>query len=417
MTDSTDFGCSDFGMTRRSILKTAGVATMAGVVTSMFGDVLTSTVYGADNGNVLVVLSLRGGADGLSMVVPHHEAAYYSARPGTAVKKGELLKADSYFGLHPKFAAMLPLWNAKKFAVINSVGLPAPNRSHFEAMEIVEDADPGSSARVGWINRMVGGLAPANDPFEALQLGSALTPTSMFGPAPTLSANNFSDLSLPWADDARMHGRLVKGLKLQYGKRTDTLGHAAMNAMKVSDRSNVFATAAKKGPANGATYPKGELASALKNAAAAIKTGSGVKAVAVDFGSWDHHTGLNWNVANQIEQLSLNVAAFFTDLGAHADRVTLVTLSEFGRRLQENGAHGVDHGYGSAVLVAGAGLKSSGYYGTWPGLGLPKQVDGDLAVTTDYRNVIAEILRRRFPLVNTSKVFPGVTYKPVGFMA
>lgn len=136
----------------------------------------------------------------------------------------------------------------------------------------------------------------------------------------------------------------------------------------------------------------------------------------MDSGGWDQHVDINWRVSDTIKDLATSLNAFFVDLGADADRVTVVTLSEFGRRLSENGARGLDHGYGNAVLALGAGVNGGKYYSRWPGLGMGKQIDGDLAVTTDYRSVLMEILRARFPAVNTSKVFPGVGLNPLGFM-
>ncbi len=169
-------GCRDFTTTRR-----AALALGAGAVTAMVGDVLTHTVYGAQpRGNVLVVLSLRGGADGLSLVVPHAEKAYYAARPTTAVPKDRLLHTDATFGLHPALAPLGPLWAKKRLAAVHAVGLPAPNRSHFEAMEVLEDADPGSDARVGWLNRFVGQLR-GDSVLEGVQVGSNVVPTSLVG--------------------------------------------------------------------------------------------------------------------------------------------------------------------------------------------------------------------------------------------
>ena len=200
----------DYDVSRRSLLKAAGLASMAGVATSMFGDVMTSTVYGAGDGNVLVVVSLRGGADGLSMVVPHGESAYYSARPTTGVAANSLLHQDATFGLHPAFAKLSPMWLLGQMAAIHAVGLPAPNRSHFEAMELVEDADPGSAARVGWVNHMVAGLAESPDVFDGIQVGSTLTPTALLGPAPVPATGQFSDLSGPFPKDAALRSRVVE---------------------------------------------------------------------------------------------------------------------------------------------------------------------------------------------------------------
>lgn len=414
MTDSHghDDACDDYSVSRRSLLKTTGLVGMAGVVTSMFGDVLTSTVYGEANGNVLVVLSLRGGADGMSLVVPHAEPAYYSARPTAGVEAGKLLHKDATFGLHPAFAKLSPLWSSGRMAAIHAVGLPVPNRSHFEAMELVEDADPGSSARIGWINRMVSGLSSTRDVFDGVQLGSTVLPTSLVGPAATMATGGLNDLRAPFANDAVMGARVEANLRAQYRRHGGPVGQAGVGALALSKRAGSI----KPSAGTGVTYPSSDLGKALKATAALVRSGVGVKAVAVDSGGWDQHVNVDWRIASTITDLATGLAAFFDDLGAHADRVTVVTLSEFGRRLAENGARGLDHGYGNAVLALGAGVKG-GYYSRWPGLSSGRQIDGDLAVTTDYRSVVSEILRARFPSLNTSQVFPGVGYAPLGFMS
>ncbi|MDR6117095.1 uncharacterized protein (DUF1501 family) [Aeromicrobium sp. SORGH_AS981] len=417
MTGTDDCGCVDYGLTRRSLLASGAALGLGGVVTSMVGDVLTSAVYGATGGNVLVVLSLRGGADGLSMVVPHAEAAYHAARPTTALKATELLHADATFGLHPKFAPLSRWWQAGSLAAVHAVGLPAPNRSHFEAMEELEDADPGSSARVGWINRMITGLGTQPDVLDAMQLGSTTMPTSLLGPAPAVATETVDDLGLPFADDARLSGALGSFLQTTYGRRGGVVGSAGLDAYTLSRRTRSIADAARRPPANGARYASGDTGRAMTHAAGLVTSGLGVRAIAIDAGGWDHHIGLRWNVAARIEELATNLAAFFTDLGPAADRVTLVTMSEFGRRLRENGANGVDHGYGSCALLMGAGVRGGRVHARWPGLGTEQQVDGDLAVTTDYRDVVAEVLRSRFPEVDVSAVFPGLVQRPLGIMA
>ncbi len=409
-------GCDDYGVSRRSILKAAGLAAMAGVTTSMFGDVLTSTVYGATEGNILVVVSLRGGADGLSMIVPHADPAYYAARPTTSIAYDRLLRPNATFGLHPAFAPLQDMWAAGQVAGLHAIGLPSPNRSHFEAMELLEDADAGSSARIGWINRMISGLSASPDLFDGLQIGSTVTPTSLVGPAPSLATGGFDDLQLPFHDDTVMMQRVSSSLQAQYSGHQGLLGPAGVDALTLGRRASGIASAVGAGAPSGVTYPKySALGEALGSTAGLIRAKVGVKAVAVDAGGWDHHVDLQWRVKDSIADLAACLAAFFTDLGPDAGRVTVVTLSEFGRRLSENGSRGVDHGYGNAVLALGAGVVG-GYYARWPGLGTAKQVDGDLAMTTDYRAVLMEVLGSRFPSLDLSKVFPQVARAPLGFM-
>ena len=413
MTDSC--GCPSYSsISRRSLLRTGAAAGAAGVVTSMVGDVLTASVFGAEpRGNVLVVVSQRGGVDGLSMVVPHAESAYYAARPTTAVAKSRLLHRDHTFGLHPSFAPLSDLWKQDRFAAIHAVGLPAPNRSHFDAMEVVEDADPGSRQRVGWLNRMIGALSRESI-FEGVALGTNVVPTSLLGPSDALAVASTAALETPYGD-TELGLAVRRGLRRLYAGNGE-VPRAGQAALELARGGKAYGAEAEKPPRHGAAYPGSSFGKAMENAASLIRSGLGVRAIAVDSGGWDHHVALSANMTNGISDLAASLAAFFRDLGPDASRVTVVTLSEFGRRVAENGASGVDHGYGNAVLVLGAGVRGGRYYGRWPTLGTAKQVEGDLAVTTDYRHVLTEILQSRFRSVDTSAVFPGAGYRRVGFM-
>lgn len=422
--DGHDASCADYGVSRRNLLKSAGLIGMAGVATSMFGDVLTSTAFGADGGgNVLVVLSLRGGADGMSMVVPHAEANFYQSRPNIAqdLKKANLLGADDTFGLHPAFSPLLPWWNkpTHAMAAIHATGMVTPNRSHFEAMELIEDADAGSSERVGWLNRMIGCFTQP-DIFDGVQVGGGTMPTSLIGPAPSLATSDFGSLSVPWGGSKDMGPRSRAALRSLYEKAGSVIGAAGLQALALDQTAGVVAKqkeADDKTTRNGAVYPGGDLSAALKNSAALIRSGVGVRAVAVDYGGWDHHVDITWKMRDQISVLSRNIAAFMTDLGAAASRVTIVTISEFGRRLGQNGAAGLDHGHGNVMLAVGAGVKP-GYFSRWPTLNERDLSDGDLKVTIDYRCVLAEILETRFKdEVGVGTVFPGLGPDRLGFMS
>ena len=417
--DHADCGCPGFRASRRSFLKGTIATGAALVTTAMVGDVFTQVAYGGTtDSNVLVVLSLRGGADGLSLVVPHGDSAYATARPRIAVPTGSLLGADPMFGLHPAFAPLLPMWNEGRLAAVHAVGLPQPNRSHFAAMEAVEDADPSSAERVGWINRMVGQLATGS-PTSAVELGRAVKPTSLFGPAPTLAASRLSHLKLPGSDDPLWYERQTAALNVAWRSVGGPLGLGARSALSTGSTLQHL-SASTPGPHNGARYPAGDLGVTLAEAATLIRAGVGTRVVTVDYGGWDMHTSLGTaglgQMRSRVAEMSSALAAFFTDLGALGERVTVVTLSEFGRRVGENGAHGLDHGHGNCVLALGAGVQGGRYYGSWPGLGTAKLVSGDLAVTTDYRSVVCEIVRARFPEASLSALFPSFVPERVGLM-
>ena len=414
-------GCPDFTLSRRRFLATAAAG--AGVLTAgqLFGDAWRQVAYGAEpGGNVVVVLSLRGGSDGLSMVVPRgtdHDLLA-AARPGIVVPEATLVGGDTNFGLHPAFAPLLPMWNAGTFGAVHAVGLPAPNRSHFDAMIEVEDADPGSSARVGWINRVVG-LDASAQPEGAVQLGSALLPTSLVGPAPALGVRRVKDLTVPALanDDAALRRT---SLGQMWARTTTPLGNSVRATLATAERlAPLVATA--DDVVHATTFPAGPLREVLANTAALIRADVGTRMVTVDYGNWDMHNGLGqpdsgW-MADQVTHLAGSLAAFFTDLGAAASRVTVVTISEFGRRVEENGDHGVDHGYGNAMLLLGAGVNGGGVRGQWAHL--DELNDGDLAIRQDFRSVLWEVLVSRFPEVSGSKatVFPGFVPETVGAMA
>ncbi|MFY0407326.1 DUF1501 domain-containing protein [Solicola sp. PLA-1-18] len=411
--------CDDYRLSRRTLLRSAGAAAAAGAVTSVFGGAVVQTVYGATpgQGNVLLLLSLRGGVDGMSMVVPYAEKSYYAARPSIAVQASRLIATDGTFGLHPAFAPLEQMWTSRRFAAIQAVGLPVANRSHFEAMELIEDADPTSDERVGWVNRMIAGFG-STDPFEGVHLSGPQTPTALYGPEPTLATSDLADLDLPYAWDSGLRTRLRSAFGSLYAGRDDLAGDGGSLALAVADRARRSAVTVK--PQGGASYSGDDLGKALAQAAASVRSGLGVRALSIDYGSWDHHEGLAGRMSVMVANLARNLAAFFDDLGDLGDRVTVVTMSEFGRRLQQNGSAGLDHGHGNCVLVLGGGVRGGQYYGTWPQLASGDLLDADLAVTTDFRAVLAEILDRRFPEVSLASVFPGAGYSrasALGFVA
>jgi uncharacterized protein (DUF1501 family) len=415
--------CAEFerqsGLSRRSFLKRSAVVSGGLVATQVFGDALLQSAWGATTGsNVLVVLSLRGGIDGLGMVVPHGDPGYAAARPSTAVPKSTLVAADAMFGLHPKMAPLLPFWTSGELAAIQAVGLPVPNRSHFSAIEEVEDADPGSAIRSGWINRMIG-LNTRSDDLEAVQIGDNILPSSLVGPENALAAESLDDLQVPGLDNPT---RRYASLDTTWAGVPGPLGVAAREATAISKGPGA---AVKAVPASTVTYPgawpASDLADALKAAARLIRADVGTDVITIDYGSWDLHNNygtVEWGMMqNLIDGFAGNLAAFLTDLGDLRSRVTIVTISEFGRRVAENGNKGFDHGWGNMMLVAGGGVKGGRYYGSWPGIGAAQLSDGDLKVTTDYRDVLGEVVNRRFPDRSIATLFPGLSYSPVGFMA
>ena len=405
-------------LSRRRFLGGVAAAGATAVTTSLFGEAVQQASYGASDGNVVVVLSCRGGLDGLGLVVPHGDPAYYSARPSIALPRSSLVCTDEMFGLHPKMAPLEWLWDAGELTAVHAVGMPVVNRSHFSAMEEVEDADPGSSTRQGWVNRMVGLDAPAT---QVMSLGSAIAPTVIEGPNTSMAAATVDDLELRGTENGWKTARR-RHLTTTWGEQSGPMGRAARLALdSVARLEPVVTSRYVAAAAYPSTQPGKDLGDALKDSARLIKAGLGVEVITIDFGSWDHHDSYGnagvGQMQKMVDALARCIDSFMRDLGGHRSRVTLVTISEFGRRVAENGNRGLDHGWGNMMLVAGAGVRGGRYHGSWPGLSSGKLVDGDLAVTTDYRQVLGELVHKRFPDKDVTTVFPGVGYDPVGVLS
>ena len=397
---------------RRSLLRGA---LLAGSTTVIGEAVMTTAaaVPGRTARAVLVVLSLRGAADGMSLVVPHGDPVYYEARPRIAIPQASLLAPDGFFGMHPALAPLMPLWSSGKLGWVHASGLPAPNRSHFSAMEELEDAAPGSATRTGWLNRLIGLPDGDGSPLQAMNIGTGVPPAALAGPAPYMNASKVEDIRLAGAGKDRNDKRR-RSLDAMWRDQRTPLGDATRRAFSVVQTFERINKPTQ--PATPAIYPKGDLGKSFANAARVIRGNIGVEVITIDHGKWDMHSGLgdlSWGqMLENATEMSSSVAAFFQDLGPLADNVTLVALSEFGRRVQENVNVGLDHGYGNVMMVAGAGVKG-GYYAKWPGL--TNELDSDLMVTTDYRSVLAEVVAGRFG-VSTASVFPGFVREPVGVM-
>lgn len=417
-------GCPDYDQARMALTRRAllGTALAGGAIA--LGPGLTGSgprAYAVTNraatrlasptGSVLVLLSLRGAADGLSLVVPHGDPAYYAARPRIGVPHSALLAPDPMFGLHPALAPLLPMWTAGSLAAVHATGMATPNRSHFAAMEAIEDAAPGSTERNGWLNRLLGEL-PGASPLQGTAMGNQV-PTSLFGANPAFVVGRVDQAKVAGTDE---DGRRLAALKHAW-KGNGRMGQAVRDAISGAETFG----AARDLPAqeSAATpYPDTDLGKALSDVSRIVRSGVGAEVVTVDQGDWDMHTDLGtleWGeMKRNAGDLASSIAAFFADLGPAADRVTLVTLSEFGRRVKENDDYGTDHGFGNVMFVAGAGVRGGRYYGSWPGLA--DSLDADLLVTTDYRSVLTEVVTRRFG-VSVAQVFPGFAPQSVGVMA
>jgi uncharacterized protein (DUF1501 family) len=415
-------GCDEIRtLTRRGLIGRGLVAGAAAGLTGLVGEGLsTNLAFAAESytGDTLVVLSLRGGFDGLSAIAPIGDPDYYRARPTIALPKSQVIDGDGAFGLHPALAPLLPMWKGGNLAAVHAVGQPNPTRSHFAAMEEMENAAAGTSLRTGWLDRMLG-MTGANGPLAGVSMGNAMPARLFGGPARDVSMASVDDFTLAGESSRRP---MAAALRRMYASAPPLLAAPAQAAdAALTAAAPVRATPYT--PANGAVYPVTPLGKALRDVARLIRSGVGLAAAAVDSGDWDMHEGLGTAVKGQrmydnLYDVSLALAAFAADLGPDGmAKVTLVTVSEFGRRVQENGSRGVDHGHGNAMLLMGGGVRGGKVYGRWPSLAPGALVDGDLAATTDYRAVIGEILQQRCGFGSLADVFPSITPSSFGLAA
>ncbi|MBI4673559.1 MAG: DUF1501 domain-containing protein [Chloroflexi bacterium] len=364
--------------------------------------------------DLVVVVFLRGGADGLNIVVPHGDRDYYGNRDALAIAQpkarddASAIDLDGFFGLHPKLRPLKELWDARVLAAIHAVGSPDPTHSHFDAMDYMERGTPGDKALpTGWIGRHLQIQAANNRvPFRAVGLGT-LVQQSLRGPIPTMALQSIADFHLRGETQelARIQqtiASLYEGNEFLEIEGQETL--AAMDTLAKIAKT-------KYAPANGARYPQGYFGQALATLAQLIKAQVGVEVAAVDIGGWDTHQaegGGDGQMARLLQEFADGLRAFYTDMEAQMKKITLVTMSEFGRRVRENSSRGTDHGHGGVMFVLGGSVNGGKMYGDWPSLAQEKLYGpGDLAVTTDFRDVLGELLQKRAGNQNLAAVFPN----------
>lgn len=405
--------CLAADISRRSLLVSLGVlgATAVGA-----GTARVAWAEGSWQGDTLVVLSLRGGFDGLSAIAPVGDPHYADLRPNIAVPAAAALPLDATFGLHPAMSALKAQWDLGRVAAVTATGLPNPNRSHFSAMDEVERAAPGSAVRTGWLDRMLS-LHDPSGPFGAVQLGSTSMPMAFAGPHDELGMYRLADFGLDGASDAADRSRWTTALTSLHDRAGAALKTSAQTTLAALETA---ATLADYTPT--VAYPDTDLGRTLQDVAQLIKADVGARVITVDEGDWDMHADLGtvnggW-MSDKLTDLSGSLAAFLEDLGPAREQVTLITVSEFGRRAQENESGGVDHGWGNVMFVAG-GNVNPGIFGSWPGLSNADLDEGDLRATTDYRAVFADVLANRCGADESAidAVFPGYSGGSLGVTA
>jgi uncharacterized protein (DUF1501 family) len=398
------------GFTRRRVLAGAGAVGVASLGTQL---VTTRVAFGdpATNNRTLVAVFLRGGMDGLSVVVPAGDPNYKAARPVIAVPDSVLIPAGRNFGLNPALAPLRPLWTAGQLAAVHAVASPDASRSHFQAQDCLERGAASTSVHSGWLDRTLAALGPGTT-FRAVAEGSAL-PRSMVGGQDKVVLAGVANFRLTSPDNLR--AKSVAALQALY----TGLDHPLSTQANLTLQALAAAAQVAKTPVSTtAGYPGGGFASSLKDVARLIKAKVGLRVATINLGGWDMHTAIgkvdNGEMKNQLGDLATTLAAFAADVGPAMSDVTLVTMSEFGRRVQENSNAGADHGHGGVMLLMGGGLVGGQVHGKWPGLSAGALDHGDLAGANDYRDVLGELLVRRMGVGSVSDIFPGHQYNRIG---
>jgi len=411
-------------MERRAFVKSGALALVTMGLSPSF---LRRTAFGMDlfnapKGKILICLFQRGAADALNILVPHGEKAYYGMRPSIAIPQptrnavGGAIDLDGFFGLHPALAPLKPLYDQKLLAPIHAVGSPSTTRSHFDAQDYMETGTPDNKGTSdGWLNRYLAVKGTCDEcnlaktPFRAVAL-TPQTPRILEGPSPTVAMNSLDEFSV------RATGSSAERLEALYRTGSADLIHATgtetFDAVKMLRSANPQ----KYQPRNGAQYPRSQFGQRLLQIAQLIKANVGLEIAFADVGGWDTHVNQGSStgqLAQRLDDFSRSIAALVTDLGDRMDDVVIMTMSEFGRMARENGNRGTDHGHAGALFVIGGDVKGGKVHGKWPGLEPEQLYEGrDLALTTDFRAVFAEVVGKHLGAHSLDRIFPGFSASP-----
>ena len=355
---------------------------------------------------VLVAIFQRGAADGLNIVVPHSEQAYYDLRPTIAIPRpgsgdNAAIDLDGHFGLHPALAPFKTLFDQGQLAVVHAAGSPDPTRSHFDAQDYMESGTPGLKATTsGWLNRSLPLEAGKASPVRALSMGATL-PRTMQGPIPAIAMESIGNFQVKDAAAAKAFESLYQGSTDQI------LNGAGREAFEAAALLQSIQKTPYQ-PATGANYPKSRFGDNMRQIAQLIKSFVGVEVAFADVGGWDHHVNEGPLLNNLLKDFGQSIAAFHADLGDRMEDVVLVTMSEFGRTAKENGTRGTDHGHANCMFVMGGNVQGGKVHGPWPGLATEQLYENrDLDITTDFRAVLGDLVTGHLGNKNLRAVFPN----------
>jgi uncharacterized protein (DUF1501 family) len=408
-------------ISRRYFLKNGGIA-MLGMASlpSFLQRGIAATA--APSKKKMVVLFQRGAMDGLNVVVPFAEPEYYRLRPTIAIPPprrgavGTTIDLDGFFGLHPSLEALEPLFQNGQLAIVEAVGSPDPTRSHFDAQDFMESGTPGTkSTEDGWLNRALQSMPEQQTtPFRAVAFGPYL-PRTLAGDAPAVA--------LPDLKQFKMYGpqqTVEGGFEAMYAQTLDqALRGVGTETFEAIDQLKKINPDLYR-PDNGAEYPTSRFGKSLMEIAELFKADIGLEVAFLDSGGWDHHVnegGTEGQLSNLLRDLGQGIAAFHRDMGDRMSEVVFVSMSEFGRTAHENGNRGTDHGHANCMFVMGGDVKGGKVYTRWPGMAENQLYQGrDLAVTTDYRSVLGEIMSQHLACPDLNAVFPGFANDTAQFL-
>lgn len=407
--------------TRRYFMKQGGIALVGLSTVPAFLQRAIASTPGSSK-KPLVILFQRGAADGLNIVVPFAEPNYYRLRPSIAIpqpKRGgndAVIDLDGFFGLHPSLAPLAPLFQKDQLAIVHAAGSPDPTRSHFDAQDYMESGTPGVKVTEdGWLDRALGTISEENaSPFRAVAMGPNL-PRMLRGSTGAIALPDLRQFKVQ-AQSASSATVAQGGFEAMYAQSVDQALHGtgaetfeAIDMLRKIDIS-------KFPPEHGADYPKSPLGQKMQQIGVMLKANIGVEVLFVDCGGWDNHVnegGVQGQLSNLLRDLGQSLAAFHQDMGDRMNEVVVVTMSEFGRTAKENGNRGTDHGHANCMFVMGGDVKGGKVYGKWPGLNDHQLNESrDLALTTDFRSVVSEILSNHLGVKDMASVFPGFAANP-----
>ena len=413
-------------MNRRFFLKSGGIALaslgLMGATPSFLQRVAAQTLHTGGRRKTLIAIFQRGAVDGLNMVVPYGEKNYYALRPSIAIAppgRGNdcVIDLDGFFGLHPALAGFKAMWEAKRLAIVHAAGSPDNTRSHFDAQDYMEAGTPGvKSTPDGWLNRYLQArMEPKASPFRAVSMTQNL-PRAMQGRAPALAISNLRDFTIRAGNYSQsVQGGFEDIYEQAAGDALGGTGRETFEAVSYLKRVNP----AQYQPENGAKYPRGEYGASLLQIAQLIKAGVGLEIAFTESKGWDTHVnegGARGQIALRLSEFGAGLNALYTDLGARMDDVVILTMSEFGRTVRENGNRGTDHGHANAMFVIGGQTCGGRVYGQWPTLDADKLHEGrDLALTTDFRDVFGEVVQKHLGHADLKRVFPGYSSSAANF--